>query len=92
MRRDAAWLVLGISTRTLKVTGASICSEEHPTTMGSTQTVVLLSAAPAEGHEGHEHAYASAYRVLIKMLRRPEYAWVVPLLRESEREDVRRQS
>lgn len=91
MRGDAAWLVLGVNTRTLKVTGASICSEATPTTMGSVQTVVLLSAPPAEGHEAHANAFASAYRALIRMLRRPEYAWVVPLLRESEQEDVRRQ-
>lgn len=89
MRSDAAWLVLGVNTKTLKVTGASICSEATPTTMGSVQTVVLLSAPPAEG-QAHTNAFASAYQALIRMLRRPEYAWVVPLLRESEQEDVRR--
>lgn len=82
-RNPVAWLVLGVDIKTLKVTGASICSEPTPTTMGSVRTVVLETADGLD--------FANAYWVLIRMLRRPEYAWVVPLLRGSEQEDVRRQ-
>lgn len=85
----AAWLVVYINMDEMKAVSAQIVSEATPSVMGSLRTAVVEHAYPEPGHEAHEFAFSSARKQLLQLLGSPMYRWVVPLLSEDDRKEVR---